>query len=99
MNPNGVTRENPAFPKDLQGFVIIRDLHWEPGESKPKKITAEITIEIIPDEDEIKEYVKAQKKTERRSVVFFLALIICVVSILYIDIHQVHGLYLFGFFF
>ena len=64
-----------------------------------QKITAEITIEIIPDEDEIKEYVKAQKKTERRSVVFFLALIICVVSILYIDIHKVHGLYRFGFFF
>ncbi len=68
-----------ATIKEIKAEICIE----KPGESKPKKISAEITIEIIPDEDEIKELVKAQKKTERRSVVFFLALIICVVSILY----------------
>ena len=41
--------------------------------NKPKEPKVEIvSIEIIPDEDEIREIAKTEKKIERQGVIFFL---------------------------
>ena len=51
--------------------------------NKPKEPKVEIvSIEIIPDEDEIREIAKIKKKIERQLVTFFLSGFICIVCIL-----------------
>ncbi len=62
--------------------------------NKPKEPKVEIvSIEIIPDEDEIREIAKTEKKIERQGVIFFFSAVICIVCILCLIFIKLHAFF------